>query len=333
MRGFRRGSEDSNIAFLDIICCGFGAIILLLVIVRTGQPDVLEESENNLAGSIKALQSELFTLRGEIDYLERELRAKHEQLDVETERVAILRGELDQTGFRLSSRQASGIAEKDRQANLKVALQSLSEETRRLLGDAYKKRNNLIGGIPADSEYVIFIIDTSGSMYNYAWNRVIDEIVNILNIYPNLKGMQVMNDMGQYMFGSYRGRWIPDTPSRRRIVVEQLRTWHPFSNSSPVEGITAAIRSFYSPDRKISLYVFGDDFTGRTMQPVLETVKALNREGPNSDDPNVRIHAIGFPVQFQGNAGQNSSGARFAALMRELAHQNNGTFVGLNDFR
>jgi len=333
MKGFRRNSEDSSIAFLDIICCGFGAIILLLVVVKTGQPDVLEESDNNRGGRIKALQSELFTLRGEIDYLERELTSKQEQLDVETDRVAILRGELDQTGFKLSTRQASNIDEKDRQANLKIALQSLSEEMRRLLGDAYQRRDNIIGGIPVDSEYVIFIIDTSGSMYNYAWNRVIDEIVNILDIYPNLKGMQIMNDMGQYMFGSYRGEWIPDTPSRRRVVIDQLRTWHPFSNSSPVEGITAAIRSFYSPDRKISLYVLGDDFTGRTMEPVLETVKALNRDGPNSTDPMVRIHSIGFPVQFQGNAGQNSSGARFAALMRELAHQNNGTFVGLNDFR
>ena len=26
-----------------------------------------------------------------------------------------------------------------------------------------------VGGIPVDSEYIIFIIDTSGSMKNYAW--------------------------------------------------------------------------------------------------------------------------------------------------------------------
>ncbi|MEQ9209231.1 MAG: hypothetical protein RLN96_05235 [Pseudomonadales bacterium] len=61
-------------------------------------------------------------------------------------------------------------------------------------------------------------------------------------------------------------------------------------------------------------------------------MKSLNRENPDGE-PMVRIHAVGFPVQFLGNAGQNSSGARFAALMRELANQNNGTFVGLNDFR
>ncbi len=332
MKGFRRNSQDTSIAFLDIICCGFGAIILLLVIVGTGIPDLLESSDLQRGGRIKMLQEELFQLRGEIDYLERELTAKHEQLDLEDRRVAILRGDLDKAGSQFANLQTSSIDVEERRADLRIALQSLSEEMRRLLGDAYQRRNNIIGGIPVDSEYVIFIIDTSGSMHNYAWNRVVDEIVNILDIYPNLKGMQVMNDMGQYMFKSYRGQWIPDTPARRRVVINQLRTWHPFSNSSPVEGITAAIRAFYSPDHTISLFVFGDDFTGQSLGPVLETVKALNRQHTEGE-PMVRIHAIGFPVQFQGNAGQNSSGARFAALMRELAHQNNGTFVGLNDFR
>jgi len=330
MKRSRRESQDSNLAFLDIICCGFGAIVLLLVIVKTGQPDVLEESDKNQGGRIKSLQEELFSLRGEISYLERELTVKKEQLDVQDERVAILRGELDQTGFLLQQKQANNIDEDERQEDLRIALQSLTAEMRRLLGESYQKNDNLIGGIPVDSEYVIFIIDTSGSMYNFAWGRVIDEIVNILDIYPNLKGMQVMNDMGQYMFSSYRGEWIPDTPSRRKIVIDRLSTWHPFSNSSPVEGITAAIRSFYSSDRNISLFVFGDDYSGRALSPVLDTVKKLNSNAQGGESI-VRIHTIGFPVQFQNNRGRG--GAQFAALMRELAYQNNGTFVGLNDFR
>ena len=32
----------------------------------------------------------------------------------------------------------------------------------RLLGSDYQRKNNLIGGIPVDSEYIIFVIDTSG---------------------------------------------------------------------------------------------------------------------------------------------------------------------------
>ena len=44
------------------------------------------------------------------------------------------------------------------------------------------------------------------------------ELESTLAIYPKVKGIQVMNDMGQYMFTQYAGRWIPDTPSRRKII-------------------------------------------------------------------------------------------------------------------
>jgi hypothetical protein len=42
-------------------------------------------------------------------------------------------------------------------------------------------------------------------------------------IYPKVKGIQVMNDMGQYMFSGYAGKWIPDTPGRRRIILDRLQ--------------------------------------------------------------------------------------------------------------
>src|SRR6202008_3555736 len=113
-----------------------------------------------------------------------------------------------------------------------------------------------IGGIPGDSEYVIFVIDTSGSMVNFAGTDVIDKVEEALDVYPRLRGIQILNDQGRYMFPRYQGQWIPDTPGRRKAILDTLRTWRPFSNSSPVEGIETPIRAFYAPDRKISLYVF-----------------------------------------------------------------------------
>ena len=47
---------------------------------------------------------------------------------------------------------------------LQLVLQVLSEEMERLLGPEFQQQNQLIGGIPADSDYIIFVIDTSGSM-------------------------------------------------------------------------------------------------------------------------------------------------------------------------
>lgn len=325
----RRSIDDTNISFLDVICCGFGAIVLLLVIVQTRSPEVIEEVETVERESIRALQEELFTLRGEINILNRELNAKHEQLGVEDELVAILKDELEVSEMRLRGLELENSAAAGPRGELQLALQSLTEEMRRLYSD-YQNETNYIGGIPVDSEYIIFVIDTSGSMFTYSWPRMIDELVAILDVYPSVKGIQIMNDMGQYMFTSFRGQWIPDSQDRRDIIISQLRNWHPFSNSSPVEGIQAAIRTFYQDDQKMSIYVLGDDYTGRSLEAVLDTVYNLNRQA-NSSEPMVRIHAIGFPLMIA--VGEADSAARFAALMRELAQQNMGSFVGLNDYR
>jgi hypothetical protein len=169
-------------------------------------------------------------------------------------------------------------------------------------------------------------------MFSYAWQRVLNELEAVLSIYPEVKGIQVLNDMGNYMFSRYRGQWIPDTPGRRGVIVQNLRNWNVFSNSSPVEGLTQAIRTFYDPQKKISIYVFGDDFTGNSVAEVLSTVDRLN--AINTDgERRVRIHAMGFPVLYQAPPQQQGSVHRFAALMRELTYRNGGTFVGLNDFR
>lgn len=325
----RRQSEDFNISFLDVICCGFGAIILLLMITKVVEPIVLEDSARELEGSVNDLQQQLFAVRGESKALNRELIAKREQLADAKDYVARLQGDMsDVEGeFATTADQSNVVAILE--GKLAAAQQRLSAEMQRLLGSNFKRSNELIGGIPVDSEYLVFIIDTSGSMFNYAWPRMQKELIATLDIYPKVKGIQIMNDMGKYMFSNYRGRWIPDTPGRRRAIISRLSSWNPFSNSSPVEGVTNAIRTFYASDKKISLYVFGDDFTGRSIEEVMTTIDRFNRVDADGNRL-VRIHAVGFPVLFEVQPRSQLSVMRFAALMREMTYRNGGTFVGLN---
>jgi hypothetical protein len=180
---------------------------------------------------------------------------------------------------------------------------------------------------PDDSEYIIFIIDTSGSMFNHAWPMMLEKVEETLNLYPKLQGFQVMNDEGVYMFTDYRGKWMPDTPAQRRTVLERLRTWNAFSNSSPIEGIVEAIRSYRETDQKISLYVFGDEFTGPSIDSVVDGVDNINRKDA-SGERRVRIQGIGFPLR--PDAPQYTS-MRFATLMRILCQRNGGSFVSLNE--
>ena len=331
----RREIEGMSLSFLDTIACGFGAIILLLVLTKVFEPVVLEETSVHLEGLVAQLQEELFAIRGEVTTLNRELITKEEQLSTEKERLARLQGELTRIRGRFAASQEESAVSNTLRDQLASARQSMTEEMRRLLSDYRRPVNDSqIGGIPVDSEYIIFVIDTSGSMYNYAWDLAVQKVREVLDVYPAVKGIQVLNDMGNYMFSQYQGRWIPDTPARRSAILERLKTWNSFSNSSPVEGITRAISTFYSPDKKISIYVFGDEFTGRSIQEVIETVDRINREGKDGQRL-VRIHAVGFPVLFKvGNFNQvGITGVRFATLMRILCERNGGTFVGLQDIR
>ena len=44
----RRDIQAFSLSFLDCICCGFGAIILLLVLSKIYEPVVVEEAEQDL---------------------------------------------------------------------------------------------------------------------------------------------------------------------------------------------------------------------------------------------------------------------------------------------
>lgn len=329
----RREIEPLGLSFLDAIFCGFGAVILLFVIVRGVAPELIERDAEELKAEIEILTDEATTLRAQATALRDDLTERRAALTEAEQRVARYEDELTQTEGRFEAARDTAAVQNRLSDRLARAQQELSEEMRRLLAQRRQAPpDDLVGGIPVDSEYIVFIIDTSGSMQSQAWPLLRRKVEETLRLYPRVKGIQVMNDMGQYMFSQYKGKWIPDSPARRRAIIERLAQWRPFSNSSPVEGIERAIRNLYDPTHKISLYVFGDEFSGPSIDAVVTRVDRLNHPDAQGK-PLVRIHGVGFPVMFTAAARSSVTGERFATLMRELAHRNGGTFVGLNSVR
>ncbi len=72
MKRRRRAVETLNLSFLDAISCGFGAVILLLVIAKIYEPIRLEESELELDLLVARYEEELQKIIGETNQLERE---------------------------------------------------------------------------------------------------------------------------------------------------------------------------------------------------------------------------------------------------------------------
>ena len=330
MRRKRRDVEAFSLSFLDCICCGFGAILLLLVLSKIYEPVILERTQDDLEQLIALLQEELFDIRGETAVINRELDTVRSQASESKLQLARLQGELSTVKGQYEATQQESESILDEGA-LARAKQRLTAEMQRLQPYYRRADNDAVAGIPVDSEYIIFIIDTSGSMQQYNWDRVQQKLTETLEVYPQVKGIQIMNDNGNYMFSQYRGRWIPDTPGRREAIINTIRTWRPFSDSNPVDGIIYAISTYWRADRKISIYVFGDEFSGRSIERVVRQVDAVNRVGA-SGDRLVRIHAVGFPFLFRGNNNIPPTAYRFSQLMRVLCERNGGTFVALTDY-
>jgi len=313
----RRDVETFSLSFLDIIACGFGAIVLLLLIAKVGTSDITENIDQN------QLLESLFSLQSEKEIITADLQKKNSLLEN-------FRKELNQEYFKKNEKRDSlEVIKKNQTINesikerLYIAQQSLTEEMLDILED--QPRDTEVGGIPVDSEYIIFVIDNSGSM-TVVWDQLINEMSNILDIHPTIKGIQVLNDQGEYLMNSFQGRnsWIPDTPVYRNAIKELLRNQANLgiSLSNPLRGIKSAINSHYTVDKKISIYVFGDDIRSISLEADLNEILRINTD--INGNKKARIHGMAFPSQLQSEI------VRFSHFMRRVSKENEGAFLGIS---
>ena len=337
----RRGTPEFSISFLDVICCGFGAVILLLMITKTVQPQILERSTVVADGRVADLTEQLFEIRGETTVLNRDLKAKQEQISEYRERIAILQGALASTRSRYDSLETTRNSNSIIEQELAIARQQLSEEEKRLLGVNSQRKNQLIGGIPVDSEYIIFIIDTSGSMAQM-WDRVLQEVTNTLKIYPSVKGMQFVNGEFDHLFPSSVGNMLEDNQRERKKIFARLKFPWAQDSSRLVKGISDSVRMYGGSSEQVSIYVFADDLAPNNIMgrgraeyvAALQTIRQQNRSRSGSGRLKTRIHFVAFPLAVQSwmnQPGVRERQADFINFARALTTQNDGTLVTLTN--
>lgn len=314
MKRRKKDFDIFNLSFLDVISCSFGAVVMLVLISKTDVSVSVSGQDD-----IRRMLANLMQLENAVSEIQQGISAEQAALDNLAANTAALAQAAAQIDTQLQALQSENV-------DLDETIAGLSLVERRLQQAALPtpQRDNVVrseevGGIPVDSDYVIFVIDTSGSMQQI-WRRVSAEVTNVLNIHPEVKGFQILNDMGTPLISGYDGRWMSDTVSNRRNAIQMIGNWGALSNSSPIEGIEVALRRYAKPNIKTSIYVFGDDYTGSSYDPVIDRITKLNRS-LSSGRRLARIHGVGFISQGTTN--------RYSILMRELTQQNEGTFIAL----
>ena len=312
MKKPRSFGEVFGLAFLDVITCGFGAMVLLLLITRPAPIEVADEARVSVDATLLEDAADLVSrLRSRWEALQARLAEEPER----PEEVGGEDPELEEA-VRVAGERLLQLQRDNR--GLERVEESLRRATLRTPAPA-TDRDPEVGGIPVDSEYVIFILDTSGSMKSI-WGEVMNVMGRVLDIHPKVSGFQVLNDNGAYLIRAYRKKWIRDTPRLRRSILNALRNWGAMSNSSPVEGLQTALRTYARREGKIAIYIFGDDFRGASYDRVMETLRELNVDRITGKTK-VRVHAVGF-VSSQIHD-------RYATLMREVTRNHDGAFLAL----
>jgi len=318
MKNKKRNFDIFNISFLDVISCGFGAIVLLLLISKTNVSDqgfsdldkilsnfsIQKENVESLEEETKRIENNLLILKSEKKLLKDEIKLNKELFsDAEKEKI------------NLSKNKESLLASK---RVIKLALENTKQIN--------QAKDREVAGIPVDSEYITFVIDTSGSM-KYIWSKVLRQVEEIIKIHPKVKGFRVVNDLG-YSLGA-TDNYVRDTPAYRKGTIEQLKLWNEQSTSNPFEGIKSTLKKI-KRGQKTSIYVFGDDFsdygyTAGRIQEAMKEIKTMNID--ISGNRKARIHAIGFNSTHPQQIA--SAAQKFSSLMKPLTEENGGAFVAL----
>ncbi|MDQ6992503.1 MAG: hypothetical protein Q9M31_03440 [Mariprofundus sp.] len=308
----RENIEIFTLSFLDIISSAFAAVVLLVLLSKPLSDSALDYAADSeqLLKSVMAAQTSVDKAQQKLEKKRQELahlKQIHSQVGLSESTLKQHVGDANQQLKRLDSELAG------------LSLVQSSIQRAAIRPSSSNKRDVEVGGIPVDSDYVIFIVDTSGSMQSI-WERVSKEVINVLKIHPKVKGFQIMNDNGLHLISSYSGKWIADTPQRRHGVMKVFDAWKSASNSSPVEGIEVALKRYAKANISLSIYIFGDDYSGSSYDDVIQSIGEMNRNKMTGKKL-AKIHAIGFISNYATN--------RFSILMREVTRRNGGTFLAL----
>jgi len=330
----RRPTQIFSLAFLDCICCGFGAIILLFVLTVDKQDKATQDARDKLramAASYVATLAELQQRKGDLE------RGSNDAAKLVLDASKIednLKGLLDDLTNKIQY-----------EKNGHKALVADIDELKRDIAARQKKSVLTLKevqpaplGLPAGSNHIAFIIDTSGSMRDAnserIWPIALRKFEEVLNAYPQVEGLQFLDADGRFIFGgrSAEQKWLPDTPETRNAVKQALNNYDIYSNSNPVPGIVRALRTLYDPtDEKMTMTIFilGDEFTG-TADAVLKRLDELNPKDKDGKRK-VVINAIGFPTSIRMGFSMGNTGVKLANLMREITYQHGGTFIALRE--
>jgi|TARA_B110000467_G_C18324028_1_gene487521 hypothetical protein len=286
----RRQFNVFNLSFLDVMACGFGAIILFFMIINSQV-----KSRSNKASVV--LQSQTEFLEEEIIDGQKRMVTMKNEINKIDEDNSIIQGSIDELlkviedlSEEISQYENRSLASKDSVEKLKSDIKILEKESKRMSSEAEKQsqlsgdspfdrggegQRQYISGCKVSGQRVLFLVDSSTSMLANSYANAL-----LFSIYPDeekirapkwsqvVKGVEWMatrlkgefqiytfNESAQSVLEQSDGEWIKADSKNIVSAIDKLALTVPQGGNSLFNAFEAINAFSIKPD---NIFLFTD---------------------------------------------------------------------------
>lgn len=271
MKMKRRTTNAFSLAFLDVMFCGFGAVILFFMIINANTHQRRDRINHEVQGEATKLDVEVLDAQKYLVKLKNTLNEIEEEL-VETQGLSnqVIEN-INESRTQLAQYQRETLATKQDINELKADIKSLEEEQKRLEGGAVdaesqgerlrqfagQGQRQYLTGLKMGGERILILVDSSASM-------LADRIINILRFRNLPYEERILAAKWQQVL--YTVDWIATRiPSSSQFQIytfnETSKPVYSVDESEWLDGdnidhLNTAVNNFYAvaPENGTSLY-------------------------------------------------------------------------------
>jgi len=160
----RRETEIFSLSFMDCICCGFGAILLLFILTTGQKTDFTQEQLDDLKTRVNQLDTQITQERAELERMAKPATLTEEELARLLQENASDRQKVtaEKEQLKLLLQQLGQL--KDAQAKLLAEQANLPKEDEQPVPIPEVDRRQYLTGVKLEGTHILFLLRTSGSM-------------------------------------------------------------------------------------------------------------------------------------------------------------------------
>lgn len=348
----KRNTEVFSLSFLDVICCGFGAVVLFYTIISAQSGVERVRKVEDLTGVVNKLEEQVLEGTKNLVVLRNTLEKTDSETVSASRRATRIVEELAQRRDQASIYDKDSIAQRESVEKLKSDIRQLEESTRRLQAAATEVApegekvkafrgtgdRRYITGLRLTGKRVLVLIDTSASMMSddiveiirlrnspdaakrsaRKWNRAISTVEWLSTQLPRGSQFQVygFNTKALPVSADLGAAWLSSGDVKAiNAVLQGLRSIAPADGTSLINALAVVDALSPAPDQ-IVLITDGLPTQGATPPAIKKYIDARGRERLFDEAIKKVPRKVPVDVVLFPMKGDNPAAYRFWQLAR-----------------